>query len=137
MTVIIENLKDLAGTPETDPVFFSTFVIRDSVDGTAIITTTTHRYLPVNGVLTTGSLEPGPAKVRLGSTTYDILIPTSATPIRLMPLIEAGLPAPPTPQASVVVNGGNFARGQVMTAAQYAALTSTTTPDPGSVFLIY
>ncbi|WP_280448474.1 phage upper tail fiber protein [Nocardia brasiliensis] len=133
MTVITDTLTDLAGEPEKDPIFFSTYAVRDSVDGTAIITTTTHQYLPINGVITTGNLQPGPARVRIGVHTYAIEIPEWATPIRLMPLIEAGLPVPPGDEIAAVRNGGGVARIQALTEDQYAALTST---DPATLYIV-
>ncbi len=133
MTYIVDTLTDLAGTHETNPVIFSTHVIRDNDDGTAIVTTTTHSYRPVAGVITTGDLDPGPARVRIGARYYDIDIPDWDTPIRLMPLIEAGLPVTPADEIAAVRNGGGVARIQVLTEAEYAALTST---DPETLYVV-
>ncbi|MEV6555856.1 hypothetical protein AB0M22_09080 [Nocardia sp. NPDC051756] len=133
MTVITDTLTDLAGAPEKDPVFFSTYVIRDKSDGSAIVTTTTHQYLPINGVITTGNLEPGPARVRIGMQTYAIEIPDWGTPIRLMPLIEAGLPVLPGDEIAAVRNSGGVARAQRITESAYLALTA---PDPETLYVV-
>ncbi|MCM6778016.1 hypothetical protein NDR87_31025 [Nocardia sp. CDC159] len=138
MTVISQAITDIAGTPEVDSIRFATYAIRESAEGTALVTTKVHTYQPdEDGVLTTGDLDPGPAKVMIGARAYAIEIPDSATPIQLWPLIEAALPVPISEEATAVRNGGGFARGQVMTAAEYSALTSVTTPDPGSMFFVY
>jgi hypothetical protein len=65
--------------------------------------------------------------------TYPITIPDSATPVRLWPLIEAGLPIPPAQQASAVINGGGIARVQKITESAYAALI---TPDPETEYSV-
>jgi hypothetical protein len=133
MTVISDNLTDLAGTPETQPVFFSTFALRDNADGTAIVTTTTHSYTPVDGAITTDDLDPGPARVKIGMRSYSIDIPDWGTPIRLMPLIEAGLPVSPSDEIAAVRNGGGVAIIKVLTEDEYAALTST---DPETMYVV-
>lgn len=137
MTVISQSVTDIAGTPEVESIRFATYAIRDSSDGTSLITTKIHAYEPVAGVLTTGDLDPGPAKVIIGARAYAIEIPDSATPVQLWPLIEAGLPIPVAEEASAVRNGGGFVRGQVLTAAEYSALVAATTPDPGSIYFVY
>ncbi|WP_159840228.1 hypothetical protein [Nocardia sp. CY41] len=133
MTVITETLTDLAGTPHTDEVFFSSYILRENDDGDAMITTSVRSYTPVNGVITTEDLDPGPARVRIGMDTYNITIPESATPVRLWPLIETGLPAPPTLVGAYVVNGGGIARVQKLTESEYAALTL---PDPETEYSV-
>ena len=137
MTVISEPISSIAGADNDTDFRFSSPVLRSSSSGTGMVTTAPVLVNAVAGVLTTPNFDPGPATVRVGQRIYNITIPNSGTPVRLTPLIEAGLPIAPAEEASAVVNGGGFARGQVMTADAYAALTSTTTPDPGSVFLVY
>lgn len=133
MTVISENVENIAGADNQTPFAFAAPVIRDSFDDTAFITTTPTRVMPVAGVLTTPDLDPGPAVVRIGLRTYSIEIPDSPTPIRLLPLVEAGLPIPPTEEASAVRNGGGVALIRVLTEAQYAALTSR---DPETLYVV-
>lgn len=133
MTVITETLTDLAGTPHTEAVFFSTYILRENDDGDAIVTTSVRSYTPVDGVVTTEDLDPGPAKVRIGMSTYDIEIPESATPVRLWPLIETGLPEPPSLVGAYVVNGGGVARIQKISESAYLALS---TPDPETLYVV-
>lgn len=133
MTVITELLVDVAGTPHTDEVFFSSYILRENDDGNALVTTSVRSYTPVNGVITTEDLDPGPARVRIGVNTYDIEIPESATPVRLWPLIETGLPAPPSLVGNYVINGGGIARVQKLTQSEYAALTL---PDPETEYSV-
>jgi hypothetical protein len=137
MTVITETIDTIAGVDSSTTFAFSAPNVRDSSGDNALITTTSVSVKPVDGVLTTPDLDPGTAVVQVGLQSFTITIPDSATPIRLWPLIEAALPVPPAQQATAVINGGGAARIQVMTADDYAALVSTTTPDPGSVFLVY
>lgn len=137
MTVITETIDTIAGADTTTTFQFASSLVRDSSGDNALITTAGVQVKPVNGVLTTPDLDPGPAVVQVGVQSFAITIPDSGTPIRLWPLIEAALPVPPAQQAAAVVNGGGAARIQVMTADDYATLVSTTTPDPGSIFLVY
>ncbi len=137
MTVISEPVEDIAGADNDTQFIFSSSILRENSGGTGLITIRPTFVRAEAGVLTTPDLEPGAATVRIGQTAYYITIPDSGTPIRLWPLIQAGLPLPPAEAAEAVRNGGGFVMGQVMTAAEYAALVSTTTPDPGSVFLVY
>lgn len=132
MTVISEPIKNIAGLGERQKVRFTSPVIRESADGTSTVTTRTHEVAPVNGVLTV-SLDPGPAKVFIGHDEYDILVPDSASPIRLWPLIDAVLDPPPSNATGFVKDGGNVGRIQALTQAQYNAMT---TPDPGTLYII-
>lgn len=137
MTVISEPVDTIGGADAQTVFQFSSPVLRDSSDDTALITTVVVRVAPVAGVLTTPDLDPGIAAVRVGPKSYAITIPDSPTPVRLWPLIQAGLPVPPAEVAAAVHDGGGAARIQVMTSAQYTALVASTTPDPGSIFLVY
>ncbi len=137
MTVIVESIDTIAGADSSTVFQFSSPVVRDSSGDNALITTVSMQVKPVDGVLTTPDLDPGPATVQVGVTPFAITIPDSPTPIRLWPLIEAALPTSPAQAAKAVVNGGNAARIQVMTAAEYTALVASTTPDPGSIFFTY
>jgi hypothetical protein len=137
VTVIHESVATIAGADAQTTFTFSSPALRDSSDDDALITTVGVRLIPVAGVLTTPDLDPGPATVRVGLTSYSIDIPESLTPVRLWPLIQAGLPIPSAEDSAAVRNGGGAARIQVMTTAEYTALVASTTPDPGSIFLVY
>lgn len=137
MTVISEPIGSIAGADNSTTFEFFSSIVRASDDGTGLITRRPVFLTAVDGVLTTPDFDPGPATVRIGQRAYNITIPDSGTPVRLWPLVLAGLSVAPTEEASAVINGGGFAIGQVMTAVDYATLTSTTTPDPGSMFFVY
>lgn len=132
MTVISEPIQNIAGLGERQKVRFTSPVIRESADGTSTVTTRTHEVAPANGVLTV-SLDPGPAKVFIGHDEYDILVPESASPIRLWPLIDAAMPTPPEASPGWVRNGGGIDRFEAKTVAEFAALSST---DPGTFYII-
>lgn len=134
MTVITERITDLAGTGEVDRIPFYIKAIRENADGNAIVTTVRHDYTPdADGDITTGDLDPGPAVVRIGMVEYAIDIPDSGTPVRLWPLIEAGLPVVPAEQAHAVVNGGGVARAQRITESAYLALAAK---DPETLYVV-
>ncbi|WP_040814657.1 phage upper tail fiber protein [Nocardia concava] len=133
MTVISEPIANIAGADNSTTFEFASLVLRQSASGTGTITTAPFFVQAVAGVLTTPSLDPGPALVRIGNRQYQITVPSSATPVRLWPLIQAGLPVPPTEDATAVRNGGGIARAQRITASAYAALT---TPDPETLYLV-
>ena len=133
MTVISEPIQNIAGLGERQKVRFTVPVVRESVDNNALVTTRVHEVAPVNGVLTTPDLDPGPAKVWIGADEYDITVPDSSTPVRLWPLIDAGMPTPPEDAPGFVRDGGNVARIKAMTQAQYNAMA---TPDPATLYII-
>lgn len=137
MTVITETIDTIAGADSNTTFAFASPTVRDSSGDNALITTTAIQVKPVDGVLTTPDLDPGPAVVTVGLQSFAITIPASGTPIRLWPLIEAALPVPPAQVAAAVVNGGGAARIQVLSADEYNALVASTTPDPGSIFFVY
>lgn len=133
MTVISEPVDDIAGADSTTQFEFRSAVLRESDDGTSTVTTRPLFITPTSGVLTTPSMDPGPAFVRIGQRTYAIEIPDSGTPVRLWPLIEAGLPIPAAEEATAVRNGGGIARAQRITTSAYAALV---TPDPETLYAV-
>lgn len=134
MTVISEPVENIAGADNGTEFVFASILLRESDDGTSLITTTPTRVKPVGGVLITPDLDPGAAKVSIGlSRAYQIDIPDSPTPIRLWPLIEAGLPVPPVEEATAVRNGGGVARIQRIALADYEAIP---TPDPDTLFVV-
>ncbi|MFI6368722.1 hypothetical protein ACIBG0_39075 [Nocardia sp. NPDC050630] len=133
MTVISEPISNIAEADNDTDFFFSSPVLRESGDGTGMVTTTPILVNAVAGVLTTPDLDPGPTKVRIGLNSYYIVIPDSVTPVRLWPLILAGLPVPPAEEAEAVRNGGGVALITVLTEAEYAALTSV---DPETLYVV-
>lgn len=133
MTVISEPIQNIAGLGERQKVRFTVPVVRESSDSNALVTTRVHEVAPVNGVLTTPDLDPGPARVWIGADEYDITVPDSSTPVRLWPLIDAALDAPAPTATGFVKDAGNVARIQALTQAQYNAMT---TPDPGTLYII-
>lgn len=133
MTVISEPIEDIAGADNFTQFEFASTVLRESDDGTGLVTILPVFLTAVDGVLTTPDLDPGSASVRIGRRLYHIEIPDSATPIRLWPLIEAGLPVPPSEEASAVRNGGGVARIQRISETDYSALV---TPDPETLYVV-
>lgn len=136
MTVISESVSTITGADAKTMFVFSTNIVR--VDG-HLLTPVRKSFVPSPaGLLTTTSLEPGEAIVWIGSRGgFVINIPDSPTSILLSPLIAENLPAPDVEEALAVKNFGGATSIKVMTAAQYATLTASTTPNPGSIFLVY
>lgn len=94
MTVTItQPVHDVTGSPDNSAWTFSS-VLRGS-----IVTTKTVDVLPVAGVLTV-ELEPGPATVSHGGTTYHFEVPD--TDSDLWSLIAASVAFPPGPSADAV-----------------------------------
>ncbi|WP_280371195.1 hypothetical protein [Nocardia wallacei] len=136
MTVITARITDIAGAADARKVVFYTIVPRENSDGTAIVGTKRHEYIPDDtGSITTGELDPGPAKVQIGVGTagYAIEIPDSGTPVPLWPLIQAGLPIPPIEEATAVRNGGGVRRIQRITEAAYLELPIK---DPETLYVV-
>lgn len=133
MTVISEPIENIAGADNNTMFEFASTILRESDDGTSLVTVHPVFLTAVDGVLTTPDMDPGPAHVRIGQRLYSIEIPDSGTPVRLWPLIEAGLPIPPTEEATAVRNGGGVARIQRITEAEYSALV---TPDPETLYVV-
>jgi len=133
MTVISEPVENIGGADDKTVFAFSSILLRESDDGTGLVTTTPVSIRATDGVLTTPDLDPGAAVVRIGAKAYQITIPDSDTPIRLWPLIEAGLPVPPVEEAAAVRNGGGVARIQAIELNDYTAIP---TPDPDTLFVV-
>lgn len=132
MTVISDLVENVAGAADNQPIVFYAERLRDNATSSGMVTPTRHSVMPVDGEFTTPDMDPGQARVRVGSTLYPIVIPESETPVRLGPLIDAGMP-PPAVTNEFVKNGGGIARAQRITAAAYAALT---TPDPETLYVV-
>lgn len=131
MTVIQEPVGDLIGEKVT-LVRFRAPQIRGSNDNTRTVAPVSHEFYVTDGVLTTGDLDPGPAVVSIAGRDYDIVIPYSVTPIRLWPLINAHLDPPPDTATGYIRNGGGVEIEQIVTAAEYAAITR----DPETIYFI-
>ncbi|PSR64012.1 MULTISPECIES: hypothetical protein [Nocardia] len=133
MTVISDKITDIAGLGETDNVVFETITIRDNIGETAIVTTRRHSYAPgEDGTFTTDDLDPGPARVRVGLSTYNIEIPDTSDAIRLMPLIEAALPMPPAETAAAVHNFGGVSGMKAVTQSWW----DSNPHDPATFYIV-
>jgi hypothetical protein len=133
MTVIAEPIENIAGADNLSAFVFTTIRDRESDDGTALVTMRPQRYTATAGTLVTDNLDAGPATVSIDGRNYLIDIPESGAPVRLAPLIEAGLPIPPTQEATAVRNGGGVALIKALTASAYAAIP---TPDPMTLYIV-
>lgn len=134
MTVISEsNVRDIAGADDTTQFEFTANRVGGTEVDTSFLTPRPYFMTAVDGVLTTPDFAPGPALVRVGLRTYAIVIPDSATPVRLGPLIEAGLPIPAADTARAVINAGGISRRMRVTVSEYAALV---TPDPETEYSV-
>lgn len=133
MTILFDNIENIAGARHDDPIVVRAISIRENQTGSGIITDDGYSvWAEEDGSITTPDLDPGPAVVVIGGQTHRIEIPVSTSPIRLWPLIDAQLPAVPA-DSGYVRNAGGVARIQVMTETAYAALTN---PDPETLIAI-
>lgn len=133
MTVISEPISNIAGADDLTVFVFRSILNRESADGTGLVTSRIETMQADDGILTTPDLDSGPAAVRIGATEYRIEIPDSPTPIRLWPLVEAGLPITPVEEATAVRNGGGVRRIAVAELDDYLAMP---TPDPETVYIV-
>lgn len=133
MTVIIEHVSSIAGADDNTIFGFQSIHDRESFDGTGMITSALRTMQAKAGVLTTPPLDPGPTIVHVGSRRYKIQIPDSPTPIRLWPLIQAGLPIPPAQEADAIRNLGGIRGGRVAELDDYQAIP---TPDPETLYFV-
>ncbi|MDI9914360.1 hypothetical protein [Rhodococcus sp. IEGM 1379] len=137
MTVITEvfrRLDNVAPSPEDlGFVYFTVNERRFVSSGNYVLVKVKVKCRLVNGVLTSPDLVPGPAIAHVGTETYNIEIPDSSTPVRLWPLIDAGMP-PPTNVPGFVRNAGGIARIQRTTIAEYAAMPSK---DPETLYITF
>lgn len=134
MTVIKEeDVRDIGGTDDSTQFEFIANRLPGSETDESFVTRRPVFLTAVDGLLETPDLAPGAALVRFGIRTYAIIIPDSPTPVRLAPLIEAGLPIATEDVARAVVNGGGIARLKKVTVSEYAALV---TPDPETEYSV-
>lgn len=101
MTVISEPLTDPAGRPETEPLAFFVERIRQNASGSGIVSVQRVDVTPVNGILTTPNLDPGPMEVQWRGNRYKFELPNSESSVKLWPLIEFSVPSTP-PVVSLV-----------------------------------
>lgn len=101
MTVFVEPLGDIAGLADGREVVFEIGVVRENHAGSGMVTPRRVSVSPVNGVLTTPSLDPGPARVCIAFEWFDITIPDASGSQRLWPVIKDSVPYEP-PVVSLV-----------------------------------
>ncbi|MBP2208150.1 hypothetical protein JOJ86_005876 [Rhodococcus percolatus] len=127
MTVYSQPVTDIAGAgDQTRFWFYREDNLSPSTDESAIITNGWVDVQPVDGVLTTPSLVPGPAKVSWGGKEYDLVIPDHPDndPIPLWPDIQNYVPQP-----SPVVSRAVEAARQAGESADAAALSAIAAED--------
>jgi hypothetical protein len=132
MTVISDTVRDVAGRSDDAEITFYVQDLRGG-DSTGITTTRRVRVPPVDGVLTTPDLTPGPAKVEIGTKKYDIVIPDEVETVGLWPLIDAGMPTPPPGAPGFVRNAGGISRITRVTEAELAAIEQ----DPETFYVVF
>lgn len=133
MTVISEPIENIVGVDDSTQIEFWSPIVRASADGTSTVTMRPWHATAVDGVLTTPDINPGPVSCRIGQAIFHLTVPSSATPIRLLPLLEAAMPIPPEQQLDAVRNAGGIRRVAVVTESQYAALSP---PDPETEYSV-
>lgn len=133
MTVIEEPIENVIGVDDNTQIEFWSPVVRSSADGAKTVTMRPYLATAVDGVLTTPDIDPGPVSVRIGQAVFHLMVPESAIPIRLLPLLEAAMPIPPAQQLDAVRNAGGIRRVAVVTESQYAALSP---PDPETEYSV-
>lgn len=134
MTVLYDDVINVAGLSPGDPIQFRTHTIRENDTSDGIVTTDGYTVWPdATGAIETEDLDPGPATVIISGLIYNIIIPPSSTPVRLWPLIDAGMPAPAPDVEGFVRNGGGVRRIVAVTQAEYDAIP---TPDPATFYVI-
>jgi hypothetical protein len=132
MTIISESVSSIAGADSQTVFGFRSILDRRNHANTGMVTATRVTMQASAGVLTTPDLDPGETIVDVGSRTYRIIVPDSDTPVRLMPLIEEGLPVPPVQQARAVIAQGNVTTIEDVTESWWASQPHI----PGTVYII-
>ncbi|MFI5778149.1 hypothetical protein [Nocardia sp. NPDC051570] len=143
MTVLFDHFSDLGDGPVDGLCEIWRPTLSPDVDRDGVTTPNRVSVAIVGGNLTTSDLDPGPARVmlRLGGWTRpcDIVIPQSATPVRLSPLFGQfeAQPPPVVSEAWQAADTARAARDEAVKAvvgvrdiskdaAQVAANTATT-----------
>ena len=142
MTVLVGKLSDVAYARGARSFTITCFQeVRSNDAGDGIVVNWPHvQKVNSDTSFTTPDLDPGDAWIQFlpNGKRYYIEIPDSNDPVDLVPLFEAGLPAPPnTPFGQFVANGQNANRLVVLSEAEYTVLITTTTPAPGTIYLTY
>ncbi|MFI7527492.1 hypothetical protein [Nocardia salmonicida] len=134
MTVIADQFVDVGGHADRGALSFWAPVMRDSPLVGAIITP---QYVAVavetDGSFTTPDFAPGPARVRIGGLAYDIVIPDDPSPIRLWPLIDAGVSV--VAEREFVRDGGGVRRAVALPQSEFDAMP--TPRDPETIFFTF
>lgn len=133
MTILFDNITDIAGANEHSPITFWVPQLRENDSGDGMITTPGVPVYAQDGAFTTPDLDVGPAIVQIGLVQYPITIPASPTPIRLWPLIDAGMPAPPA-ESPGFIRSDDTGRLLVMPTPDFNNLT---TLDPMTMYATY
>ena len=139
MTVLTETFRRLDKTaPAKADVGFVYFTVNERryvAAGDFVVVQVRVPCRLVSGVLTSPDLVAGPALVQIGSVgpIYEIQIPESANPVRLWPLIDAGMPQPPAGAPGFVRNGGGIARAEVAAMQDYP----THPKDPATMYFLF
>lgn len=135
MTVISEPVSTIAGADNNTTFEFASPYVRASVDGLGLITVRPIQLTATDGILTTPPLDPGIARVRIGTKVFYVEIPDwpDNDPIQLTPLLDAAAPILPSEEEHAVRNGGGVRRLQVVTESEYAALSP---PDPETEYSV-
>ena len=134
MTVLITRPEDVAHYVDPDkPLIFASRNIRGADNGFITVVPWRHDVYPdANGLVQTPDLHPGAATVSISGKKYDIVIPDSEEDVPLWPLIDAGMPPPPDPSATMFIrNAGGARRIQIVTQAEY---NSIPVPDPETLY---
>lgn len=134
MTVLTGNIRDVAGYDDLTVFSFHVDRLRESGTG-GVVTRRTYRVQATAGILTTPDLEPGEAvlTVQNDPAEYRIVIPTSATPVELWPLIDAATPPPPgTDTTGFVRNANGELRTFIAAQADYPGLVK----DPATLYIL-
>ena len=140
MTILVEPMHDTAGGfGGAQPVTFKSLYVRQSFDGTGMITRDPVRVTPVNGILTTEELDPGPTLIKIGPETRLCEIPDSGITLRLLPIWDGGQPfgsATPSPFSEdwYIRNGGSVYRFEDMSEGVFASLASV---DPNTLYIVF
>lgn len=135
MTILIANIRDVAGIDDRTTFTFEIPIVRGSTTG-GVVTSRQSSYRAADGVLTTDDLEPGPAVLRISGTPIDfhITIPADSDPVQLWPLIDAATPPDGTAwMTGFVRNAGGVARIQAVHVDEYPGLVK----DPATFYVLY
>ncbi|MGV9662567.1 hypothetical protein [Nocardia niigatensis] len=124
MTILFDHFDNLGDEPVDGICEFWRPDLGVDVDGRGATTPNRVKVPIVAGEMTSPDLDPGPARVMLRLGTWakpqDIVIPVSATPVRLTTLLDQYTPQPPPVVSEVwaATNAAFAARDVVVAAAE-------------------